>query len=283
MSMLLMVQAMNIKVGNPLRKLVLLKLADNANDHGECWPSYQHIADQCEIGKSSVLRHIDALIQAGLLVKEIRPGGPKGNHSNIYQLRLGSVSLTPGVVSERNQGSVSLTPGGGVTVTPRTSHSFEPVIEPISLEPSCDGSPERSVEYPADFEAMWAKYPKRAGGNPKKSAFKAWKARRREGVPALDLEKAAEHYAAELRLSRKLGTEYVKQAATFFGPDEHWRDALASGVQEMHSGFNGLAADQFYHPDDNHLPAAQRRVLSRETHDPATGYALSYLRMRGQL
>lgn len=32
MSMELMVQAMKVKVGNPLRKLVLLKLADNASD-----------------------------------------------------------------------------------------------------------------------------------------------------------------------------------------------------------------------------------------------------------
>ncbi|HIA8111342.1 TPA: helix-turn-helix domain-containing protein, partial [Escherichia coli] len=36
MSMSLMAKAMNIKVGNPLRKLVLIKLADNANDNGEC-------------------------------------------------------------------------------------------------------------------------------------------------------------------------------------------------------------------------------------------------------
>jgi hypothetical protein len=45
MSMELMVKAMKTKVGNPLRKLVLVKLADNASDQGECWPSYQHIAD----------------------------------------------------------------------------------------------------------------------------------------------------------------------------------------------------------------------------------------------
>ncbi|MDI1390068.1 KilA-N domain-containing protein, partial [Escherichia coli] len=36
----LMVKAMKIRVGNPLRKLVLIKLADNASDQGECWPSY---------------------------------------------------------------------------------------------------------------------------------------------------------------------------------------------------------------------------------------------------
>lgn len=41
MSMELMVKAMKIRVGNPLRKLVLIKLADNASDQGECWPSYR--------------------------------------------------------------------------------------------------------------------------------------------------------------------------------------------------------------------------------------------------
>lgn len=34
MSMSLMAKAMSIRVGNPLRKLVLIKLADNANDKG---------------------------------------------------------------------------------------------------------------------------------------------------------------------------------------------------------------------------------------------------------
>nr|WP_063454794.1 helix-turn-helix domain-containing protein [Wohlfahrtiimonas chitiniclastica] len=63
MSMMLMVKAMQIKVGNPLRKLVLLKLADNASDTGECWPSHQNIADQCEISKRSVINHIDALVE----------------------------------------------------------------------------------------------------------------------------------------------------------------------------------------------------------------------------
>ncbi|WP_409365500.1 helix-turn-helix domain-containing protein [Klebsiella pneumoniae] len=44
---------MNCKVGNPARKLVLLKLADNANDDGICFPSYQYIADKCEMSKRS--------------------------------------------------------------------------------------------------------------------------------------------------------------------------------------------------------------------------------------
>ncbi len=80
MSMLLMAKAMSIKVGNPLRKLVLIKLADNASDTGECWPSHQHIADQCEISRRSVITHIDALCETGLLQKSSRIG-PAGKRS----------------------------------------------------------------------------------------------------------------------------------------------------------------------------------------------------------
>lgn len=75
MSMKLMAKAMEIKVGNPLRKLVLIKLADNASDQCECWPSYQYIADQCEISKRSVINHIAALCESGLVKKS--PGKVK--------------------------------------------------------------------------------------------------------------------------------------------------------------------------------------------------------------
>ena len=87
MSMLLMVQAMQAKVGNPLRKLVLIKLADNANDLGECWPSHQHVADQCEISKTSVRNHIKKLEEMGFLHIQHREG-PKGNTSNLYHLTI---------------------------------------------------------------------------------------------------------------------------------------------------------------------------------------------------
>lgn len=79
MSMLLTAQAMKLKVGNPTRKLVLLKLADNANDKGECFPSYQHIADHCEVSRRSVISHIDALIKMGLVEK---------NHAKIRMVQV---------------------------------------------------------------------------------------------------------------------------------------------------------------------------------------------------
>ncbi|MEG9685448.1 helix-turn-helix domain-containing protein [Klebsiella michiganensis] len=135
MSMTLMAKAMAIKTGNPIRKLVLIKLADNANDSGECWPSYKHIADHCECSKSAVRDHIDALISMGLLVKENRPGvkNGKGNASNLYCMKLDnpmppkSIAPMPSKSTGMPPKSIAPMPCGGTI----TSHSFEPVIEPI--------------------------------------------------------------------------------------------------------------------------------------------------------
>ena len=134
MSMTLMARAMAIKTGNPIRKLVLIKLADNANDNGECWPSYQHIADHCECSRSAVRTHIDALIGMGVLTKENRMGinNGKGNTSNVYYLNLDtpvppkSTAPVPSKITGMPLENTPPMPCGGT----RTSHSFEPVNEP---------------------------------------------------------------------------------------------------------------------------------------------------------
>ncbi|ADH86846.1 helix-turn-helix domain-containing protein [Desulfurivibrio alkaliphilus] len=94
MSMEMMVRALQVRVGNPTRKLILLKLADNANDAGECWPSYQHIADQCEVSRRSVIHHVAALCSAGLITRKHRnqPDKTHTNASNLYILRLSPMS-----------------------------------------------------------------------------------------------------------------------------------------------------------------------------------------------
>ncbi|EEL0173364.1 helix-turn-helix domain-containing protein [Salmonella enterica] len=135
MSMNLMAKAMSIKVGNPLRKLVLIKLADNANDEGECWPSYQHIADQCEVSRSTVKIHIRALEDMGLLKREFRRKGEL-NQSNVFYLTLDNAQQIPpesgGAGADR----------GGAGADPRTYHSFEPVKEPLERKKKPSSMPE---------------------------------------------------------------------------------------------------------------------------------------------
>ena len=130
MSMLLMVKAMQTKVGNPLRKLVLIKLADNANDQGECWPSYQYIADQCEISKRSVISHINALCESGLLTKIYRDGTLKGNSSNLYCLTIGGEFTAPPSANAAPP-SANAAPPPSANAAPRISNSLEPVKEPV--------------------------------------------------------------------------------------------------------------------------------------------------------
>jgi len=181
MSMTLMVAAMKAKVGNPLRKLVLIKLADQANDQGECWPSFAHIAEHCEITRRSVINHINALRDAGFLSVQHRPG-EKGNASNVYHLHIASgdetlanskaqkpLAKADKVVKEIHQGGENGSPGvvkeihpGGETDSPPLvkeihpeSVSFEPVNEPKTTTPPLRASSiDPGVAEPAEPFAM---------------------------------------------------------------------------------------------------------------------------------
>lgn len=87
----------------------------------------------------------------------------------------------------------------------------------------------RKVAFRVDgFEAAWSCYPKRSGGNPRATAFKAWQARVKEGVPPEEMLMATRHYAEHCRAEQKVGTPYVLQGGTFYGPSQRWKDFLAA-------------------------------------------------------
>ncbi|EMO1104655.1 TPA: helix-turn-helix domain-containing protein [Yersinia enterocolitica] len=265
MSMDLMVKAFKIPVGNPLRKLILVKLADNANDQGECWPSYGNIANLCECSKSAVKSHITALIEMGIVKKENRLGvnNGKGNTSNVYYLNISNEipvppkSIAP-VPSESTPVFSSDLPVPPKSIAPvpsestRISHSFEPVIESViepnnTLAPSSDDAPAKRIknDYSAEFETAWANYPKREGSNSKPAAFKCWNARIKEGVASEVLLAGVERYAKFCQAKGQTNTAYVMQATRFFGPGceyENTWSAMAPQLasnhkQNTHAGF----------------------------------------------
>lgn len=150
MSMKLTAMAMDVKVGSPLRKLVLLKLCDNANDKGECWPSFQHIADQCEITRRSVITHVKALQEAGFLrvvhrgrgehqtsnkyLVSLHPVAPAPAHESANEtpsdIRGGGENNSPPPSENNSLPSESISPPPSENRSPGTSHSLEPVSEP---------------------------------------------------------------------------------------------------------------------------------------------------------
>lgn len=153
MSLMMMTQAFKVKVGNPARKLVLVKLADNANDQGECWPSYGHIARECEMGRSTVKAHIKALAEAGFLHVQYRRRGDT-NSSNIYKL-----TLEEGKPIERTKPSrpgkakldMTIDPGQPLTYLPRsavdpTRSRLDPPGSAVDLPPGQPLTPEPVIK-----------------------------------------------------------------------------------------------------------------------------------------
>jgi len=79
------------------------------------------------------------------------------------------------------------------------------------------------INYTDEFSALWLTYPKRAGGNPKPKAFKAYTARLKEKVLYSDLESGLRRYSKFCKETGILNTPYVLQAATFFSANsESW-------------------------------------------------------------
>ncbi|EHY5091005.1 helix-turn-helix domain-containing protein, partial [Escherichia coli] len=222
MSMNLMAKAMNIKVGNPLRKLVLIKLADNANDNGECWPSYQHVADQCEVSRSTVKSHIRALEEMGLLKREFRRKGEL-NQSNVFYLTLDNAQqIQP--------------ESGGAGAAPRTYHSFEPVNEPKNImfehvRTECEKTPDRHEETDKAFEEIfWCAGMRKAGKKNAASAFRTqfreWRKTTR-GTASEFATMLAEDIAC--RLGKQFGFDRLLPSSYLNG--QRWNDEKPETIQ----------------------------------------------------
>ena len=133
------------QVGKPSAKLVLVKLADHANDDGKCWPSFRRICLDTELSRDSVIRQIKFLEQKALLTV-FRRYRARSYASNLYQLnfeRVGhsesaqaassTVRLAPRAVLPKDQATSTGSPR--VVAQSHPNRHIEPSIQP-SIEPS---------------------------------------------------------------------------------------------------------------------------------------------------
>lgn len=103
--------------------------------------------------------------------------------------------------------------------------------------------------YSNEFEQAWQAYPKRAGGNSKAAAWKAWKARIKDGVNTEVMLAGVNRYAGYVRATGSAGTQYVKQAATFFGPDRHFEEPWQAPAGAVSGRPGGLPVSGFSEQD----------------------------------
>jgi len=81
-------------------KLILMALADAANDHGICWPSVSTVATKCCVSVRTVRRVMQKLLERRLMLSEQRYRKDGSCSSNRYRLRLeGGDNLSPALDS----------------------------------------------------------------------------------------------------------------------------------------------------------------------------------------
>jgi hypothetical protein len=122
----------------PTPKAVLISLADQANDHGSCWPSLSGICVRTCFGRTAVIEAIRWLEDNGYLSIE-KSGGRNNRYAlNLTKLRQREIETSPadGLVRETNQSaSRTTTSPAGERVPVREANQPVRQADPNRKEP----------------------------------------------------------------------------------------------------------------------------------------------------
>ncbi len=196
----------------PTPKSVLMSLADNANDHGQCWPSLSKITERTCFGKTAVIEAIRWLEEHGTLTAD----RTNGRHTSYvltpdkFSLNLSATRTGTGDVPVRQTDRTGTGDGQDLSAT-RTG--------PVREADTNHKEPPRAKSKSSSRDVQKLELP-------------AW-------LPA---EAWREFVAHRRAIGKKLGTDYAKQLA--IGKLEKLRSAGHDprGVidQSIANGWQGL-------------------------------------------
>lgn len=179
------------------QKLLLICLANYANDKGECWPSISSLAAQADVTPRHVSGMIHDLAKLGYVTVREQSG-----KSNSYTLRIGQPTNPSSGVPTKQSSPLNpdspLNPSSGdprTPVHPPTNHSSGVPTNHSSSKPSY-----RTVIEPSSEPSVGADAPKPLPDNgPIQKIVKAWY--ERAGVEPANYAKAL-GYAKQLHAAR---------------------------------------------------------------------------------
>lgn len=193
--------------------------------------SASQIGELCGIARNHVTETLRQLASMNVITLERGEYGMivgiNKHHRQWKELAKAASSPESGLVPNQDASS----PESGLQLVPNQDGSIVPnqdTQKTTFQKTTSKDNPKRQTpradaqSVPEEFAEFWAAYPKREGGNSKAAAMKAWNARTRAGVSAADMLAGVQRYAAYCAAKGMTGTQYVKQASTFLGPDEHW-------------------------------------------------------------
>lgn len=204
-------------------KVVLLSLADHANDCGECWPSINRLAQRARVSVRTVQRCLAELEDAKLIIRETRNDLNGRSTSNMYRLCMSEQVRMPAEASggQRKEEGVNLAPcdddagdrGEGVKGDGVEGVNNVTLIRTVIKNPQKETS---SISSNPEFEEFWAAYPKRPN-NPRKKAMASY-LKARKNVSQKQLLEAVGLYAAYMTGENP---KFVAMASTWLN-DERW-------------------------------------------------------------
>jgi hypothetical protein len=166
MSIKVMSQVWDSSASEGYRLLVMLALADHADDDGYCYPGLARIAAKCRISESTTRRCIAEMVERGELVVDQNKGAAcNGGHTNRYRVIVhnrpqisadvqGGVSVTPPVTTVTPPSLSEPVKGGVTALTPKPS--VEPSGKPSAVSQALTSFLTKFIEMDTlDFAEAW--------------------------------------------------------------------------------------------------------------------------------
>ena len=200
--------------------LMLLAIADFADDDGQAYPAVQKLADKCRMSKRNAQDRLRELADSGEL-SIFKNQGPPPKFPNLFQINLTALGMKPTspvhstapVKSSVSRGEVQRIKG----------------VKPTSSKPSGTIKEPSKAASPADrrFADFWSAYPSKVG---KDAARKAFDKRKPDDelltqmLAALGLQKRSDKWLKD-------GGQYIPNPATWLNQGR-WMDEVGGGAED---------------------------------------------------
>lgn len=219
MSVRLMAAIFESETLGPTERLILLALADHADDSGRCYPSISRLAQRTGLSERAVRNNVRAMEKTGYITVHIGIG-PSGK--NVYFVR-----STPAADAPRQEmppAAYAPPPRQEIPVTPAAD---APEPSRTTIKPSngrekdlfgenegVDAPQQESVD--VHFDRFWKAYPKKVG---KPAALKNFRKAVKDGENPERIIEAAGRYARTETVQRG----YAKHPQGWL-TDQRWND-----------------------------------------------------------
>jgi DNA-binding MarR family transcriptional regulator len=158
-------------------KLVLLALADHANDEGKCWPKVTSIAEKCGLDRTTVIAQLKKLHELNIFSKETVYDNLGRKRGNVYTLtiNLSGESLRSELLRWKSLRSENYATKSDLPLS--LGGNFPPLIIESSLITINESSikenkkEKKEIYNKSDFEKLWEAYPRKVSKEAARKVF----------------------------------------------------------------------------------------------------------------